>query len=203
MHNSQALNPRAEPDLLDAPCRPKAGDLGRVAAASCRRGEAGRKALAGQAPRAARDGGGAFGPVAWMLCGIAGWSLLVGGRAQIVRLAPGVAPVYAALGLNVNLRQLELQGVTSKLADEDGRTILVVEGEIRNLAEASKGAPRMLMAVLDADGREIYHWTAAPPKSRLAGGEKAAFRARLAAPPQGGREVRVRFAAAPEAGQGS
>lgn len=138
-----------------------------------------------------------------MLCGVAGWGLLVGGRTQIVRLAPAVAPAYAALGLTVNLRQMDLQGVTSRLADEDGRTILVVEGEIRNLAEASRAAPRMLMAVLDADGREIYHWTAAPPKSRLASGEKAVFRARLAAPPQGGREVRVRFAGAAEAGQGS
>ena len=203
MHNSHALNLRDEPDLLDAPCQPRAGQIGRVAAASCRRGEAGLKALAGSAPRAAKDKGGAFGPVAWMLCGVAMWSLVVGGRMQIVRLAPVAAPVYAALGLNVNLRQMELQGVNAKLAEEDGGAILVVEGEIRNLAEASRAAPRMLMSVLDADGREIYHWTAAPPKSRLASGEKAAFRARLAAPPQGAREVRVRFAGAPEAGRGS
>jgi hypothetical protein len=58
--------------------------------------------------------------------------------------------------------------------------------------------------VLDAAGQEIYHWTAAPQQSRLRAGETAFFRARLAAPPLEGREVRVRFAGAPDrAGQGS
>jgi hypothetical protein len=82
--------------------------------------------------------------------------------------------------------------------------ILVVEGEIRNLGAEPGAAPRVKLAVLDAAGQEIYRWTAAPLKARLRGGETAFFRARLAAPPAGGREVRARFAGAPErAGQGS
>jgi len=135
-------------------------------------------------------------PSGWALAlgGLAVWGLLVGGRAQIVRLVPQAAPAYAALGLGVNLRQMEIEKVVSRLADEDGRRILVVEGEIRNAGAAPRAAPGMRLAVLDAKGNEIYHWTAAPPKARLAAGEAAEFRARLAAPPSEGREVKVRFA---------
>ncbi len=203
MHNSSTLQPL---DALDRPAasmrlttgRRKAGELGRVAAASCRRGEASHRILSAVASPAAKDGKGAFGPFAWALAAMGAWGLLVGGRAQIVRLAPAAAPLYAAIGLNVNLRQMDIQGVVSKLTEEDGRKILVVEGDIRNLADSSLAAPRMRLAVLDSNGDEIYTWTAAPPKSRLLGGEKASFRARLAAPPQEGREVRVRFAPNPD-----
>jgi hypothetical protein len=144
------------------------------------------------APRApGRKGPGAL---AWCLALTAAWSLLVGGRAQIVAYFPGAAPAYAALGLKVNLRKMDVLGVTAKLVEEDGRKILLVEGQIRNIGESPRTPPRMRLAVEDSFGREIYFWTAAPPKSRLNPGENAFFRARLAAPPEEGADVRVRFA---------
>jgi hypothetical protein len=136
------------------------------------------------------------GPNALVLCAglAAAWAALVGGRVQIVRLLPGAAPVYAALRIGVNLRHMDVFGVSAKLVEEDGRKLLLVEGEIRNIGEAPQAPPRMRLAIEDAKGREIYHWTAAAPKSRLNPGENAFFRARLAAPPEDGAEVRVRFA---------
>ncbi len=133
------------------------------------------------------------GALPWIIAAFVAWIALVGGRTQIVRLLPGAAPAYAALGMAVNLREMDILGVTSKLVDEDGRKILLVEGEIRNLSSEARTPPRMRLAVLDAKGAEIYFWTAAPAKSRLNAGEKAFFRARLAAPPDEGAEVRVRF----------
>jgi hypothetical protein len=173
--------------------RPKAGELGRVAASSGR-SEAASKTRRFQAPHSAAEQSGGFGLFVLALAILASWAVLVGGRAQVVRSVPAMAPAYAALGLPVNLRQMDIEGVVSKLMDEDGRRILVVEGEIRNLADGPRAAPRMRLSVVDSNGQEIYFWTAAPPKSRLLAGEKASFRARLAAPPQDGREVRVRFA---------
>lgn len=134
------------------------------------------------------------GPLAFALAGFGVWALLVGARAQIVRLAPAAAAVYGAVGLDVNLNPMGLDHVASRLDYEDGHQVLIVEGEVRNRASSSRAAPRMRLSVLDAGGREIYHWIAAPPKSRLAAGETAEFRARLAAPPSEGREVKVRFA---------
>ncbi len=173
-------------------------EVGGVAASSSRRAVPAAPAKAAPKGRAA-----APRPWAWVLAGLAAWGLLVGGRAQIVRLAPATAPVYSALGLGVNLRQMDIAHVVSRLADEDGRQILIVEGDIRNLASTPRAAPRMRLAVLDSSGREIYFWNAAPPKARLGAGETAQFRARLAAPPKDGRDVRVRFAGeAGESGQG-
>ncbi|PPQ40305.1 Protein of unknown function [Rhodoblastus acidophilus] len=128
---------------------------------------------------------------------VAAWIALIAGRVAIVKLLPAAAPVYAALGMKVNLRQMDLLGVTAKLVEEDGRKILLVQGQIKNIDASPRTPPRMRLAVEDGQGREIYFWTAAPPKSRLNPGENAYFRARLAAPPEEGAEVRVRFA--PEA----
>jgi Protein of unknown function (DUF3426) len=175
------------------------GDVGGIAASSSRRAPlaVSASAVTDKPTRALR----APRPWTWVLVFLAAWGLLVGGRTQIVRLAPGAAPLYAAMGLGVNLRQMTIEKVTSRLADEDGRQILIVEGGIRNLAESPRAAPRMRLSVLDATGREIYFWTAAPPKARLAVGETAQFRARLAAPPKEGSDVRVRFAGEPDSGQ--
>lgn len=143
------------------------------------------------APRAV----GRRGSSALVVCaGVAtAWAALVGGRSQIVTVLPEAAPAYAALGMGVNLRHMDVFGLTARLVEEDGRKILLVEGEIRNVDESPRTPPQMRLAVEDARGREIYHWTAAPPKSRLSPGENAFFRARLAAPPDDGAEVRVRF----------
>ena len=141
----------------------------------------------------------AAGPGLWVFAGLAAWGLLVGGRAQIVRLAPATAPVYSALGLGVNLRHMDIDHVVSRLADEDGRQILIVEGDIRNLA--LRRAPRRacgLPCSMPAAAKSI---TGTPPRPRRGwpAGETAQFRARLAAPPKDGRDVRVRFAG--EAGE--
>jgi hypothetical protein len=145
------------------------------------------------APRAAGEKRGP-GALVWGAALAAAWGLLIGGRAQIVTFLPAAAPAYAALGLTVNLRQMDVLGVTARLVEEDARKILLVEGQIRNIGAAPRTPPRMRLAIEDKLGREIYFWTAAPPKSRLNPGETAYFRARLAAPPEEGAEVRVRFA---------
>jgi hypothetical protein len=175
----------------------KSGALGAVAAASSRRRAPSLK-IEPAKPASGKAGSGALSPLAWTFSAFAAWGLLVGGRTQVVMLAPATAPVYAALGLPVNLRQMDFENVVSRLTEEDGRQILVVEGEIRNLGQTPRAAPRMRLAVLDAQGNEIYTWTAAAQKSRLLAGEKASFRARLAAPPQDGRDVRVKFASGPD-----
>jgi hypothetical protein len=135
---------------------------------------------------------------------VAGWSGLVGARTKILAAFPAIAPVYGALGLDASGRPMRFETLVSRIAEEDGRQILVVEGEIRNFGQGPRAAPRIDLAVLDAAGQALYTWTAAPAKSRLRAGETVPFRARLAASPAGGREVRARFAGVSErAGQGS
>ncbi len=54
--------------------------------------------------------------------------------------------------------------------------------------------PNLRLTLRGEDGREMYVWTARGPKSSLSAHERVAFRARLAAPPAGVRDVLVKFA---------
>jgi hypothetical protein len=96
----------------------------------------------------------------------------------------------------VNLRGLAIEGVRATIAEpaEDGRELLVT-GEIVNLRQAETPVPNLRLTLRGEDMRELYVWTAQEPKSRLGPRERVAFRARLAAPPAGVRDVLVKLAA--------
>ena len=115
-------------------------------------------------------------------------------RETLVRLAPGAAPLFAAIRLPVNLRGLAFEHVRSRIMDEGGQRVLAVEGEVANLRPARGSLPDIHVAVRANDGREIYSWTSPAPKRDIGVGEMVYFRARLAAPPADGADVKLQFA---------
>ena len=138
-----------------------------------------------------------FSPVLAALFAIVLGSMsLVGLKEQIVRAVPASGALYAAIGMPVNVRGLEFRGVTSRVAGENGQRLLKVKGEIANLRSAPTQVPRVEVVVEEENGRPLYRWTAAMPKPKLGGGESVTFETRLVAPPEAGRDVRVRFAQA-------
>jgi len=118
---------------------------------------------------------------------------VIAARAAIVSVAPATAAVYAAAGLPVNLRGLKIAGVRATVTRESPGE-LVVTGEIANLRDRETLAPKLRLILRGQDGRELYAWVARGPKARLGAHERVPFRARLAAPPAGVREVLVKFA---------
>jgi predicted Zn finger-like uncharacterized protein len=120
-------------------------------------------------------------------------------RAPLVRAAPESAALFAAIGLPVNLLGLELTDVSSSLASEDGRPVLVVEGAIANASARPTPVPALDMKVESASGDMLYTWSAKPPKGELAPGEATRFRFRLASPPPEGKRVLVTFGRARDA----
>jgi predicted Zn finger-like uncharacterized protein len=118
---------------------------------------------------------------------------IIAGRADIVRLLPQTASLFAAVGLPVNLRGLSFANVTSAKETQEDVTVLVVEGTIANATGAPVEVPRLRLAVRNEGGGEIYAWTALPDRTVLAAGETLPFRTRLASPPAEGRDVVVRF----------
>jgi predicted Zn finger-like uncharacterized protein len=114
-------------------------------------------------------------------------------RESIVRMAPGLAGAYAAIGLPVNLRGLEFRGVKTTQEIQDGVPVLVIEGEVVNVTRHPVEVPRVRIAVLGSSQQELYAWTTLLQRSMLADNEKVAFRSRLASPPPNGKEVLVRF----------
>jgi predicted Zn finger-like uncharacterized protein len=121
---------------------------------------------------------------------------LIACRATIVRLWPQAAKIYAAAGLPVNERGLDLQHLRVNLVHDGAQALLVVDGEIANRRWDKTPVPKIKLAVRDALGHEIYAWDEASPKAKLESGETIAFRARLVAPPTEGHDIFVRFAEA-------
>lgn len=118
----------------------------------------------------------------------------IGLRRSVVAAVPETAALYAALGLPVNLRGLELRGVKSMVFRENGVELLIVQGEIVNVAGVGRTAPLLRFSLRDGKGAEIYAWNASPDVIDLGAGGKATFRKRLASPPAEAAEVLVRFA---------
>jgi hypothetical protein len=118
---------------------------------------------------------------------------LVAMRQQIVRHAPQTASLYALLGMPVNLRGLQFDGIRTVRETKEGAPVLVVEGEITGTRSRLTEVPRLRFAVLDRNGKEIYAWTARPERTLLPPGETLPFRSRLASPPAEASEITVRF----------
>jgi predicted Zn finger-like uncharacterized protein len=117
----------------------------------------------------------------------------VASRQSIVRAAPELATLYAAIGFPVNLRGLEFQNIRTRQEIQDGITVLAIEGEVENVANRAVELPRVRLAVLGDNGVEIYSWTALLPRSILYPHERVQFKSRLASPPAQGKEIMVRF----------
>jgi predicted Zn finger-like uncharacterized protein len=114
-------------------------------------------------------------------------------RDAVVRLAPSSAALFQAVGMPVNLRGLVFAEVRSSLQSEGTGRFLLVEGTVASLRQTVIQVPLIEIRVRDGDGKILYAWTTDPPRSSLNPGEALHFRARLATPPQAGRDVEVRF----------
>lgn len=125
---------------------------------------------------------------------------LIGWRAEMVRLWPPSATLYASLGLPVNLRGLALANFHTVTLIDGHQRVLRIEGEIINLRRQTTPLPPIRLSVTDAQGHSLYSWTVVAQKTRLAAGEKLKVRARLAAPPVAGRHLLVDFAGASTGG---
>ena len=139
------------------------------------------------------------------------WSLLVasvalfvvGGlalRETAVRLAPGTAAIYAAAGLPVNVRGLDLRNVGYERQYDNGVVVLSITGEVVNIKGEPVNVPKLRFGLRAGLSQELYHWSMKVSKEQLQADEKVAFVARVASPPVDAYEVEVRFAGTDEMG---
>jgi predicted Zn finger-like uncharacterized protein len=113
------------------------------------------------------------------------------GRSALVRALPQTASLFAAIGLPVNLRQLDFEHVKISKDAQDG--VLIVQGAIVNTSGKATEVPRLRITARNATGQDIYTWTARPSRSVLGPGEQAKFTSRLTSPPPDARDMTVRF----------
>jgi hypothetical protein len=148
------------------------------------------------APQPIRRAHGAIAPVVVLVGLVIAATTAIAARAAIVSMAPATAAIYAGVGLPVNLRGLSIAGVhVTAVQQTEGPGELLITGELENLRDAKTPVPNLRLALRDENGRELYVWTTRGPKTTLNARERVPFRARLAAPPAGVRDVLVKFAA--------
>jgi predicted Zn finger-like uncharacterized protein len=124
---------------------------------------------------------------------------VIGARNEMVRYLPQTASLFAAIGLPVNLRQLDFEDVHITRETQGGATILLVDGKIVSKANKPLEVPRLRFAARNASGQEVYSWTARPERSILPAGDSMEFHTSLAKPPADATDVMVRFFTASDA----
>ena len=130
--------------------------------------------------------------------------LIAGGvlaRQPVVAAMPDLAGLYALIGLDVNLRGLEFRNMTATRDIENGRPVLIVKGEIANVASSDNAVPPIRLA-LRAGRQEIYAWSVESPRRALSAGETAQFSTRLPTPPPGANDIEIRFTRNPRVAAG-
>ncbi|WP_158811107.1 MJ0042-type zinc finger domain-containing protein [Beijerinckia sp. L45] len=143
-------------------------------------------------PTANRRKSGALRPVAVSLALACLSMLVIGKRTAIVMAAPRTAALYAAVGLPVNIRGLEIGGLkTTRLDDPTQR--VEISGDIRNLVDARTPVPRLTFDIRDIHGATLATWTDNAPKRMLADNESVAFTTQSPVLPDGTKDVVARF----------
>jgi predicted Zn finger-like uncharacterized protein len=153
------------------------------------------RAIASPSPRALRPRAGGF--AGKFLAGTAALALamgLIASRGAVARAWPGAGTLYAEIGIPTGQQSLAIRDLHTVLTRMNGEVFLGVEGIIFNQRGQEAAVPPIRLAILDAAGHELYTWQIASPLHTLAGGGSLPFRARLAAPPQDGRDVIAHFA---------
>ena len=115
-------------------------------------------------------------------------------RVPIVKAVPGMAGLYAGIGLPVNIRGLEFVGLNHQWMNKNGRMRLVVRGEIINITDDAKPVPQIIFSMLDKGGLEFFQWTEQAGPSSLQGKSRTRFRAQIPAPADRVRQLKIRFA---------
>lgn len=128
---------------------------------------------------------------------------LIGARNEVVRYVPQTASLFASIGLPVNLRHLKFDKVRITKEEQDGVSILIIQGTIVNTTSNPTEVPRLRFAARNATGQDVYTWTMQPTRSILGPGESMEFQSRLAAPPSNANDVMVRFFTAQDAAAGA
>jgi len=149
-------------------------------------------------PSTARKPGPAVAPPRALIALCAACSVVLVGmvwqRDAVVRLVPSSAALFQRAGMPVNVRGLVFADVRSSLQSEGEGRFLLVEGAVASVRQSVTQVPLIEIRVRGGDGKILYTWTTDPPRSSLNPGEALHFRARLATPPEAGRDVEVRFA---------
>ncbi len=114
-------------------------------------------------------------------------------REALVARTPGLASLYRLVGLDVNLRDLELSGVSLYRDTQEDMPILIIKGQVTNLRQEDQDLPALRFTLRGKRNQELYAWTVRLSEKHIGGDETVDFQSRLALPPREAHNVLVNF----------
>jgi len=92
----------------------------------------------------------------FILCMAAGLTYMM--RQDIVRKIPATATLYKQLGIDVSLSGLSLEDPVTRTTLIEGKTLLVVNGAVRNISNSAQDVPLIKFSLHDKSGTELTSW---------------------------------------------
>jgi len=114
-------------------------------------------------------------------------------RENIVLSFPGMAGLYGAVGIKVNVVGLEFRNIRTLRSLRDGAEMMEITASITNISPDQVVVPPVLVSLLDKAGNSIYEWSTAPQVVGMQAGEWIDFKTQLTSPPPGAVSVRLSF----------
>ena len=125
--------------------------------------------------------------------GLAAFATL--GSEQVVRGLPGLAPVYASMGMPVNPRGLEFRDISYEWKlDARGKPVIGISGKVTNVSKEPRAVSSVVFAFIDQDGLELFDWATSIRAKALQPGSSLPFASVVPVPADAVRKVEVRFA---------
>ena len=91
-----------------------------------------------------------------ILCMAGGFAYVM--RQDIVRKMPATATLYKQLGIEVTLSGLSLEAPMSRTTLIENKTVLVVNGAVRNISRTAQEVPLIEFSLHDKSGAELTSW---------------------------------------------
>lgn len=131
-------------------------------------------------------------PIA-VAAGLAGLAFAIPARESVVRAIPDMAKLYAMIGLPVNVRGVEFSQFIAERSVVAGLPVLTIEGSVSNVVDRSVSLGTLRLALMGAEGQELFVWRVEPAEDRLDPEQSLAIASELTAPPSNVDGVAVRF----------
>lgn len=147
-------------------------------------------ALPGRAKRSSNAAGWA----SFVLVVLALMAGLAAGREDLVKVWPATATFYDAIGWPVGAPSdaLQLAKVRSAERVENGRKVLVVEGEVSNVSDGEQQVPPLKATLMGANG-PMHSWTFSLKEANLKPHVSVPFQTSLENPAADASSVAVTF----------
>lgn len=163
--------------------------------------QAAEESDAGQSADEAAEGRRGRGSrLGWIALAAVVLVLVVGatlGRDAIIKAWPPAERLYMAVGYTAPApgEGLEIRITDHRRLADEGRTVLVIMGEINNVSSVIRDIPALRASLWSGNARELANWTFPAAQDRLLPGERVPFVTRYRNPPDTVAGVSVVFSA--------